>query len=104
MLLNLLSPIPVTFIMSSIELKYPFSSLYFIIFSAVLLPIPVRVESFSIFAVLILTILLSPSSSLSSRITFLGTTIFSSSLTILAKFSLVKSASIVSPPANFIAS
>ena len=52
------SPIPDTFLISSIELKLPFSSLYFTILLAFDSPIPVMDESSFVAAVLIFTKLL----------------------------------------------
>ena len=55
-LLKVFSPIPSTFVSSSTDLNPPFSSLYLIIASALVSPIPVRVFNSSLVAVFILTI------------------------------------------------
>lgn len=110
MLLNLFSPIPGTFFMSSILSNFPFFSLYSIMVFDRLSPIPFRFCNSSLFALLMFIVCFSfssfPDSSViivSSSFVF-GMYIFCPSSSSYARFTFLMFAFCVSPSAFSIAS
>ena len=110
---NLFSPMPGTFIISSIVLKFPFASLYLIMLSAVFSPIPLSSCSslllalfifiiFSLLSSLIIPVFSSCMISSVSSFMF-GIYIFSPSSNSYAKFTFFRFAVSFVPPAASIA-